>query len=94
MCQRIKYEFLKLVDMKKNYLLTLSLLFVASYSLACTNFIVGKGASINGSVICTYNADDYGMFIGLDHYPAGTHKMGEMRQVYDWDSKVYRGQIP
>lgn len=80
--------------MKKIYLLTLSLLFVASYSLACTNFIVGKGASINGSVICTYNADDYGMFIGLDHYPAGTHKMGEMRQVYDWDSKVYRGQIP
>lgn len=80
--------------MKKNYLLTLSLLFVASYSLACTNFIVGKGASVNGSVICTYNADDYGMFIGLDHYPAGTHKKGEMRQVYDWDTKVYRGQIP
>ncbi|MBO1362642.1 C69 family dipeptidase [Prevotella sp. A2931] len=80
--------------MKKIYLLMLSLLFVASYSLACTNFIVGKGASVNGSVICTYNADDYGMFIGLAHYPAGIHKKGEMRQVYDWDTKVYHGQIP
>ena len=32
---------------------------------ACTNFIVGKKASTDGSVICTYNADSYGMFIGL-----------------------------
>ena len=34
---------------------------------ACTNFIVGKKASADGSVMCTYNADDYGMFIGLCH---------------------------
>lgn len=62
--------------------------------LACTNFIVGKNASADGSVICSYNADDYGMFIGLCHYPAGRHQKGEMRQVWDWDTHVYRGQIP
>lgn len=61
---------------------------------ACTNFIVGKKASVDGSVICTYNADDYGMFIGLCHYPAGIHPKGTMRDVYDWDSNVYHGQIP
>ena len=33
-------------------------------ALACTNFIVGKKASVDGSVMCTYNADDYGMFQG------------------------------
>ena len=63
-------------------------------ALACTNFIVGKKASADGSVICTYNADDYGMFIGLCHYPAGKHAKGEMRQIYDWDTKEYHGQIP
>lgn len=61
---------------------------------ACTNFIVGKKASTDGSVICTYNADDYGLFIGLRHYAAGKHKAGTMRDVYDWDSNVYHGQIP
>lgn len=61
---------------------------------ACTNFIVGKDASVDGSVICTYNADDYGMFIGLCHYPAGKHAKGEMRKVIDWDTKEYHGEIP
>ena len=63
-------------------------------STACTNFIVGSKASTDGSVICTYNADDYGMFIGLCHYPAGQHKKGEMRKVYDWDTGVYHGELP
>lgn len=61
---------------------------------ACTNFIVAKGASTDGSVMCTYNADDYGMFIGLAHYAAGTHQKGEMRKVIDWDTKKYHGEIP
>ena len=61
---------------------------------ACTNFIVGKSASTDGSVICTYNADDYGMFQNLCHYPAGKHEKGEMREVYDWDTGEYHGKIP
>lgn len=63
-------------------------------ALACTNFIVGKKASADGSVMCTYSADDYGMFLGLCHYPAGKHAKGEMLQIYDWDTKEYHGQIP
>lgn len=63
-------------------------------STACTNFIVGKKASVDGSVICSYNADDYGMFQYLCHYPAGKHEKGDMRQIYDWDSNVYHGAIP
>ena len=67
---------------------------VSANVLACTSFIVGKKASVDGSVFCTYNADDYGMFIGLCHYPAGKHGKGEMRKVFDWDTKEYHGQIP
>ena len=65
-----------------------------SFACACTNFIVGKKASTDGSVICSYNADDYGMFIGLCHYPAMKHAAGDMRQIYNWDTDVYQGQIP
>ena len=53
----------------RNVFITVFIL-VAGYATACTNFIVGKAASIDGSVICTYNADDYGMFQRLCHYPA------------------------
>ena len=78
----------------KKILLTVALLAIAIAGQACTNFIVGKKASADGSVFCTYNADDYGMFIGLCHYPAGKHPKGQMRQIYDWDTKEYHGQIP
>ena len=71
-----------------------ALALVAETSQACTNFIVGKKASADGSVMCTYNADDYGMFIGLCHYPAAKHPKGTMRQIIDWDTHDYHGEIP
>ena len=63
-------------------------------SLACTNFIVGKDASVDGSVLCTYNADSYGGFHALCHFSAGKHTKGEMRKVYDWETNKYLGEIP
>lgn len=78
----------------KKHLLAVILLSFGMAASACTNFIVGKKASTDGSVICTYNADDYGMFIGLCHFPAGKHAKGEMRKIVDWDTNEYRGEIP
>ena len=48
--------------MKRFFLLTAGLL-AGMYAGACTNFIVGKKASVDGSVICSYNADSYGAFM-------------------------------
>lgn len=79
--------------MKRISLLT-AMLSLAIYTMACTNFIVGKKASKDGSVLCTYSADDYGMFQGLAHYPAAKHTKGEMRKIFDWDTNVYHGEIP
>lgn len=80
--------------MKKVFFLLSLLVTGAVYVEACTNLIVGKKASNDGSVMCSYSADDYGMFIGLCHFPAGKHAKGEMRQVYDWDTNEYHGEIP
>jgi len=62
-------------------------------SSACTNLIVGKAASADGSVIVSYSADSFGMFGHLYHSPAATHKQGEMLDIYDWDTAKYLGQI-
>ena len=77
----------------KRQLILSSLLVMAAGAMACTNFIVGKKASVDGSVMCTYSADDYGMFQKLAHYPAAKHAKGTMRTVIDWDTNEYRGEI-
>ena len=78
--------------MKRQFLL-LAMVMASAGAMACTNFIVGKKASKDGSVICSYSADSYGMFQGLAHYPAARHQKGEMRKVYDWDTNKYLGEI-
>ena len=78
----------------KKYLILSCFLLMGFKAFACTNFIVGKKASADGSVICTYNADDYGMFLGLAHYAAGKHAKGTMRDIVNWDTNKYNGKIP
>ena len=65
----------------------------AETASACTNLIVGKGASSNGSVIVSYSADDYGSYGYLFYFPRATHKRGEMRPIYHYDTGNYMGEI-
>ena len=60
---------------------------------ACTNLIVGKNASADGSVIVSYSADDFGSFGYLRHFAAGKHGKGSMRPVYNWETNNYAGEI-
>ncbi|MDO4819341.1 MAG: C69 family dipeptidase [Prevotella sp.] len=78
----------------KRLLIFAGILTFATGTFACTNFIVGKKASTDGSVIVSYNADSYGMYGNLYHHAGGTHKDGEMRQIYEWDTNKYLGEIP
>ena len=76
--------------------LTLTLLLataVASYLPACTNLIVGKNASADGSTIVSYSADSYGLFGELYHYPAAVYPKGTMLAIHEWDTGKYLGQI-
>lgn len=65
----------------------------ATPSQACTNFLVGKKASADGSTFITYNADSYGMFGRLVYYPAARHAPGTMRQIIDGDTNEHHGEI-
>lgn len=70
------------------------LLASAAQAPACTNLIVGRNASADGSVIVSYAADSYGLYGELYHYPASRHKKGEMMDIHEWDTGRYLGQIP
>jgi len=71
------------------------LLFVfISLTLCCTNFLITKGASVEGYNMITYNADANTLFGALYYFPAADYKNGTMMDIYDWDTEVYIGQIP
>lgn len=81
--------------MKKNFLLTLLLgLLTFSTTMACTNFIVTKGASRDGSCFLTYAADSHQLYGELYFRPAADYGAGTMLDVVEWDTGRYLGQIP
>ena len=66
----------------------------ASHADACTNLIVGKNASADGSAFISYSADSHTLYGDLQFIPAADHQSGEMRKIYDWDTGVCHGEIP
>jgi len=78
--------------MRKSLLIIALVLPLAAF--ACTNFVVGKDASSDGSTILSYAADSYGMFGFLHFAPAQDWPEGAMREVKDWDTGRPQGVIP
>ena len=71
--------------MKKIYLI-LALCSAWVAGMACTNFLVGKDASVDGSTMITYAADSYALYGFLHYVPATDHAAGAVREVKDWDT--------
>ncbi len=80
-------------SLMKRILLTLLPLLCATAGFACTNLIVGKDASVDGSVICTYNCDGFGFAGSLRSTPAGRHAPGEKIAIRSWGRGPVRGYV-
>ena len=59
----------------------------------CTNVLVTKGASKDGSTLVTYAADSHSLFGELYYHPAADWKPGSLLKVYEWDTHKYLGEI-
>ena len=82
--------------MKKSLLCTLlcaAALILPFRGNACTNVIVTRGATVDGSVLVSYAADSHHLFGELYYHPAADWAPGSMLKVYDWDTKRYLGEI-
>ena len=75
----------------KRFFLTVLLTLASVAGFACTNLIVGRLASVDGSVMCTYNCDGFGFASPLNWSAAGRHAPGEMLAIRGWgpDSPVH-----
>jgi len=61
---------------------------------ACTNFLITKGATKDGSTMITYAADSHTLYGELYYWPAADYPEGAMLDVYEWDTGKYMGKIP
>ncbi len=61
---------------------------------ACTNLLIGKKASTDGSTMISYSADSYNLYGELYHWPAKKYNAVELLKVYEWDTGKYLGEIP
>ena len=60
---------------------------------ACTNYLITKGASTDGSTMISYAADSHVLYGELYHWPAGEWAQGTMMDVYEWDTGKWLGKI-
>ncbi len=81
--------------MKKLFFSLLAILIVglSFQSEACTNFMVTKGASVDGSTLISYAADSHVLYGELYYWPAATYEKVTMLDVYEWDTGKFLGQI-
>lgn len=61
---------------------------------ACTNYLITKGASADGSTMITYSADSHELYGELYFAPGSTFGPGAMRDVIEWDTGKFLGRIP
>lgn len=83
--------------MNRSFFLILSLFFTfffAQENKACTNFLITKGASADGTTMISYAADSHVLYGELYFYPAMDWPNGTMLDIYEWDTGKYLGKIP
>jgi len=84
--------------MKKTILILVTGLMIAGIALpianACTNFLITKGASKDGSTMITYSADSHVLYGELYYWPERNWEPGTMLEVYEWDTGKFLGTIP
>jgi len=79
--------------LKLTVILLSVLLITSSASMACTNFIISKGATTDGSTMITYSADSHVLYGELYHRPAADYPEGTLVDVYEWDTGKHLGKI-
>lgn len=74
-------------------LLVLMVIFMPQNSKSCTNVIITKGASKDGSVMVSYSADSHILYGELYYHKGANFAPGTMLKVYEWDTGKYMGEI-
>lgn len=79
---------------KRFFYISLSILGILSNNaIGCTNLIVTKGASKDGSTMITYLADSHALYGELYFKPSADYVTGTLVDVNEWDTGKHLGKI-
>ena len=81
-------------SIKQAFVLIVLIVAGIKVSNGCTNFLITKGASSDGSTMITYAADSHTLYGELYHFPATDHAPGALRDIHEWDTGKFLGRIP
>jgi len=59
----------------------------------CTNFLITKGASADGSSYISYSADSHVLYGELYHWASADYPAGSLLDIYEWDTGKFLGKI-
>ena len=76
------------------FLSLLAVIWSIQGSFGCTNFLISKGATVDGSTMITYAADSHTLYGELYYQPAQDYTAGALRDIYEWDTGKFLGRIP
>ncbi len=79
---------------RKCSLVLVAALMWAGEVFSCTNFLITRGASADGSSMITYAADSHTLYGALYYQPAADYPAGSMRNIVEWDTGKPMGRIP
>jgi len=80
--------------MKINLIITIAIgLFITQDAISCTNLLISKGATTDGSTMISYNADSHVLYGELYYRPAADYPEGSWFDIYEWDTGKYLGKI-
>ncbi len=79
--------------MKRILIFGIVLLYSRLVAYSCTNFLITKGASVDGSTMITYAADSHVLYGELYFWKEAGYNEGEMLKIYEWDTGKLLGEI-
>jgi len=80
--------------MKFYLIITIAIgLFITQDAISCTNLLISKGATTDGSTMISYNADSHVLYGELYYRPAADYPEGSWFDIYEWDTGKYLGKI-
>jgi dipeptidase len=85
--------FMRMINKMRMAVLLSALVFFSNPAFSCTNYIVTKGASTNGSTMITYSADSHVLYGELYFWPSMDYPTGTMLDIYEWDTGRHMGKI-
>jgi dipeptidase len=77
----------------RNLFLIVAILLLTKNSFSCTNYIITKGASADGSVMISYAADSHVLYGELYYKPSADYPEGTLMDIYEWDTGKHLGKI-